>query len=319
MSETKRTNEELKRLQELPLAEKITLTKLRITEFYEHYNGNVIVSFSGGKDSTVLLHLVRSLYPEVKAVYCDTGLEYPEVKNHVKQTDNVEIIRPEMSFKEALDKYGWLFPSKEIAQVLYYAKQGKPWALRKMDAVNKDGSHSYYKEYYKKWKFLIDAPFKIGHQCCDVMKKKPFKKYMRLHGGGAYIGTLASESMLRRTSWKRNGCNSFQNNKGMPLSFWTEQDILKYVKDNNLSIPRVYGKIVEVKGKLKTTGVARTGCVFCPAGIHHDRYPNRFQRMAKTHPKIYDYCLNELGLKEVLDYVGVDYELHDQPCLFEVD
>ena len=83
---------ELRRLQSLPLEDKITLTKLRIQEWYEHWGGAVFVSFSGGKDSTVLLKLVRELYPDVKAVFCDTGLEYPEIKQHVKKFNNVETI-----------------------------------------------------------------------------------------------------------------------------------------------------------------------------------------------------------------------------------
>ena len=124
--------------------------------------------------------------------------------------------------------------------------------------------------------------------------------------------------MLRKTAWLQTGCNAFVNKKGMPLSFWREQDILRYIKDNDIAIPKVYGEIVEVNGKLKLTGASRTGCMFCPAGVHHEKYPNRFQRMAITHPKIYDYCLNKLGLKEVLDFVGVEYKPHDtQPALFE--
>lgn len=84
------TIEKLKELQALSLADKIVISKLRITEFYEHYDGNIVVSFSGGgKDSTALLYLVRTLYPDVKGVYCDTGLEYPEVKEHVKKQDNI--------------------------------------------------------------------------------------------------------------------------------------------------------------------------------------------------------------------------------------
>ena len=120
------TEEKLKELQALSLEDKIALSKIRITEFYEHYDGNVVVSFSGGKDSTVLLHIVRTLYPEVKGVYCDTGLEYPEVKEHVKKQENIEIIRPKLSFREVIDQYGWVFPSKETAEKLYYANQRKP-------------------------------------------------------------------------------------------------------------------------------------------------------------------------------------------------
>ena len=74
----------LKQRQNLPLNLKIELTKRRIREFYEYFDGQVYVSFSGGKDSTVLLDIVRSLYPNVLAVFVDTGLEYPEVRQFVK-------------------------------------------------------------------------------------------------------------------------------------------------------------------------------------------------------------------------------------------
>jgi len=66
----------------------------------------VYVSFSGGKDSTVLLHLVRSLYPEVPAVFCDTGLEFPEIKEFVRNTPDVTTIRPTMSFRKVLEIMG---------------------------------------------------------------------------------------------------------------------------------------------------------------------------------------------------------------------
>ena len=96
----------LKQRQSLPLHLKIELSKNRIKQFYEHFDGQVYVSFSGGKDSTVLLHLVRSLYPEVPAVFVDTGLEYPEVRQFVKQTENTITIRPKITFKQVLEKYG---------------------------------------------------------------------------------------------------------------------------------------------------------------------------------------------------------------------
>lgn len=117
------TNEELKKLLQMSLADKIIMSKLRIIEFYEHYDGNVVVSFSGGKDSTVLLHLVRSLFPEVKGVYCNTGLEFPEVREHAESMENIDIIRPRLSFLQVIEQYGWVYPSKETAEKIYYAKK----------------------------------------------------------------------------------------------------------------------------------------------------------------------------------------------------
>lgn len=61
-------------------------------------------------------------------------------------------------------------------------------------------------------------------------------------------------------------------------------------------------------GKLMTTGASRTGCMFCMLGVHLEKEPNRFQRMAVTHPQLYDYCINKLGCGKVLDYIGVNYQ-----------
>ena len=109
------TPELLQQLQCLPLELKIQKSKIRIREWYEHWGGDVYVSFSGGKDSLVLLDLVRSVYPEVPAVFSDIGLEYPEVKSFVKTFDNVTIIKPRHSFKDILTKYGYPIISKEVA------------------------------------------------------------------------------------------------------------------------------------------------------------------------------------------------------------
>ena len=73
------TAEDLRALQAKTLEEKIQISTARIIEWYEHWNGQVYVSFSGGKDSTVLLDLVRRVYPDVPAVFSDTGLEFPEI------------------------------------------------------------------------------------------------------------------------------------------------------------------------------------------------------------------------------------------------
>lgn len=123
MSETQFTAKRLKELQALPLDEKIAITKERVIEWYEHFDGKVYVSFSGGKDSTVLLHLVRELYPDVPAVFSDTGLEYPEIKEHVKRYDNVEIVRPRMTFKDVITTYGYPLVSKETADAIQYARR----------------------------------------------------------------------------------------------------------------------------------------------------------------------------------------------------
>lgn len=113
----------LKELQALPLERKIQITQTRIIEWYQHYNGNVCVSFSGGKDSTVLLHIARQLYPDIPAVFSNTGLEYPEIQRFVKSIDNVDIVTPAMRFDQVIFIYGYPLIGKEVAEAIYYARR----------------------------------------------------------------------------------------------------------------------------------------------------------------------------------------------------
>ena len=68
------------------------------------------------------------------------------------------------------------------------------------------------------------------------------------------------------------------------------------------------GVLVVRVGNLVHPGAQRTGCMFCMFGLHLEKEPNRFQRMALTHPKQYDFCVNKLGCGKVLDYIGVPYQ-----------
>lgn len=276
--------------------------------------GGVHIAFSGGKDSTVLLHLVRSIYPNVKGVFVDTGLEFPEIKEFVKRQENIEIIRPEISFVEVIKKYGWVYPSKDVANTIYYARKSSLWALNRFEGKDKEGNTSSYKQRYKKWKFMINAPVKISDRCCYYMKKLPVSRYVNKYALYPYIGTQTEESKQRENGWLRTGCNSYKNHiVSMPLSFWTQQDILRYIVENNLEIASVYGEIKSKNNQTQLfnnsvpqyylTGEQRTGCIFCPIGCHLEK-ENKFHRLKYAHPDLYDYCLNKLGLKELLDYVG---------------
>lgn len=111
-------------MQGLPLDLKIRMTKSRIRDWINAYGEDgVYVSFSGGKDSTVLLDLVRQDYPNVPAVFMDTGLEYPEIRQFVKTFDNVEWLKPKMTFKQVIAKYGYPFISKEVCECVHGARK----------------------------------------------------------------------------------------------------------------------------------------------------------------------------------------------------
>ncbi len=311
---------QLQQLQGLPLEIKIRKTELRIKEWYEHWEGQVYVSFSGGKDSTVLLDIARKLYPDIEAVFIDTGLEYPEIRDFVKTFDNVTWLKPKLTFKQVIEKYGYPVISKEVSQQIYEIRNTKSDKLRNK-RLNGDENSRYGMLPYK-YRYLLDAPFKISNACCRVMKKPPVKKYERESGNKAIIGMLAEESFLRRSSWLKHGCNAFNVNRptSNPLGFWTGQDILNYIVENNLEIAECYGAIIkesplqrlfytnETKDILTTSKCKRTGCMFCMFGVHLEKEPNRFQMMKETHPKQYDYCINKLGLNKILDFIGVKYE-----------
>ena len=113
----------LKELQALPLERKIMITQTRIMEWYQKFNGNVYVSFSGGKDSTVLLHIARKLFPDIPAVFSNTGLEYYQIQRFAKQHDNVTFIAPKIRFDQVVSQFGYPLISKEVAEAIYYARR----------------------------------------------------------------------------------------------------------------------------------------------------------------------------------------------------
>jgi 3'-phosphoadenosine 5'-phosphosulfate sulfotransferase (PAPS reductase)/FAD synthetase len=112
----------LTQMQMMPLRAKVGLTETRIIEWYDHFDGKVCVSFSGGKDSTVLAHLVHGFYPHIPLVFANTGLEYPEIQAFARKM-GAEFVHPKMRFDEVISKYGYPIISKENAEAIYYARR----------------------------------------------------------------------------------------------------------------------------------------------------------------------------------------------------
>ena len=243
------TKDELKMFQNYPLDMKIRKTQLRIREWVGYYGSDgVYVSFSGGKDSTVLLHLVRQMYPNVEAVFVNTGLEYPEIQSFVKLFDNVTILRPKMRFDEVIRKHGYPIIGKNVAHNVKIARNCPDGnVVKNIFNPEKRGQYAMYK-----WLPLASVDFLISEKCCDVMKKAPAHDFQKATGKVPILATMAHESKMRQDSWLHNGCNAFdiKNPHSAPMSFWTEQDILQYIKENSLPIASVYGDIV-------TTGTAQ--------------------------------------------------------------
>lgn len=378
----KHTRNDLLQMQSLPLSAKIQMTKRRISEWVEYFGEDgVYVSFSGGKDSTVLLDLVRKSYPEIPAVFVDTGLEYPEIREFVRNFENVVWLKPKMNFRQVIEKYGYPFFSKEISECIAESRKyikiltdrqtDVHYAYRIADMIGVDrrknkGNKSYqmlkegnipseileapvrikqlfgvkcdqygYMYDRSRYLFMLEAPFEVSNMCCKVMKKAPVRAYSKETGRKPITAQMADESRLRTSKWLQNGCNAFEakNPISNPMSFWTEQDVLIYIKENDIPLASVYGDIVVdyfamnqcdnqmslsdygISEKetpiLKTTGCERTGCMFCGYGCHLEKSPNRFERMKQTHPKIYDYIMRSksdggLGYKEIIEWINTN-------------
>lgn len=384
----KHTMSDLYQMQSLPLSAKISMTARRINEWVNEFGEDgVYLSFSGGKDSTVLGHIIREVcgYKNIPFVFVDVPTQYPELKEFAKTFDNLVILKPKISFAQVCEKYGFPMISKEVSncvsgarkyvkyldgqksnntiltgrQTVPYAcymadllgidrrinKQneqhkslqmgvvpsGSEYRLRRLNGELTDSKGNYSQFNQEKYKFFLDAPFEISDLCCDIMKKKPAHDYEKKTGRKPIIATMASESSLRAKKWMQEGCNAFdaKHPHSKPMTFWTEQDVLLYIKENNLPICSVYGEVVtdyEAMGQcenqmsfadygvfdkerplLKTTGCQRTGCVLCGFGCHLEK-ESRFLRLKETHPKFHNllYVLKNNGVTyaEAIDWVN---------------
>jgi len=277
---------QLKQKQSLPLSIKILMTKRRITEWYHKYNGMVYISYSGGKDSEVMLHLVKGLFPDVPIVFIDNGVE--ETRLHALKKAEF-IMYPKKSIYQIWKEDGLPFPSKQQANYIHKVKHTNSDYLRNrlLTGIMKDGSKTMFK-LSQKWMPIVKSNIEVSDRCCYYLKKEPFQRYNKESGRKAFVGTMASDGMERKKQYKQHGCFNIDKEQCMPLGFWTEQDILQYILDFKLDYAKEnYGDIIKVGQELKTTKAKRTGCFPCGFGVHLEKEPNRFQRMSVDNPRMH--------------------------------
>ena len=327
--ENKHTIGDLYQMQSLPLDAKVRMTMARVEGWIQEFGEDgVYISFSGGKDSTVLMDIIRNqMGYDIPAFFVDVPTQYPELREFAKTWSNVEIIKPKISFMEVCEKYGFPLISKEISQVVYEAKislkeieqgkiknykYGKPVSVLQLEGKvpyknRKDESEMSQQFDKSKYSYFLDAPFSISNRCCTALKKHPIRNMAHKTGRKAITAQMADESKLRTQKWIQNGCNGFHLKEPIsnPMSFWTEQDILQYIHTYNLPICSVYGDVVvdydamgemdgqvmfdEFSGNIK---YKTTGCKRTGCMLCgfgcHIKGDERFLLLKETHPKMYN-------------------------------
>ncbi len=292
----------LELLKSMPLELKIKKSEMLLQEAFSRYGAGVYVSYSGGKDSTVLSHLARSLKPDILHIFSNTTCEYPETLQHIqweqKENDmNILIVRPfdkygrSWNFKRVVEDEGFPMFSKVASNAIRTYRRAKTERTRQ-------NSIDYITRRFKR--FLDYKDLNISDKCCEKLKKTPIKQAAKKLGMEcALIGTLAEESRQRELDWVNFGCNVFdvkKDNQCRPLSFWTEKDIYDYIELHNLQISELY-----------SMGYTRNGCMFCGFGIEYDlsNGKNRFERLAETHPKSYQYLV--YNFSDILESCKIKY------------
>ena len=281
------TLEILRERQSWPLEQKIDHTMGAIEAFFAYcreHGRNPYVSFSGGLNSTVLLHIARRFVdPDMSGVFCSTGNEFPEIVRFVRHTPNVEIIHPALTPRQVMEQYGFPLVSKEQAQAVRQIRTTESEKLRNYrlygDGVRRAGVLS------ERWRYLADEPYMTSEKCCEILKKRPFRYYNTANRSLAMVGTMAGESKLRQSQYiRRGGCNIFNDDPkkvhSAPLSIWTGADCWDYIR--RYSVP--YCPIYDVPG------IDRTGCVFCGFGAQINA--SRFRVLYERYPKLYRMAMN---------------------------
>lgn len=275
-----------------------------IDQFLSRTNNCAYVAFSGGKDSTVLMHLCEIISPGIKCVFVNTGCEYLDIVRFVNECQehghNIEIIRPKMLPSQVWAKYGFPLVSKEVAEQIASIRRN-PCCKKSRVALEGMGTTMFMLN--KRWRYLISKEYDTSNKCCDILKKNPSHLYSKRTGLFPIIGDMASESLLReKTYLRRGGCNVFSSNPSShPLSIWTDEDIWQFIKSNNIKVAEIYYK-----------GVTRTGCVACGFGCQF-KSDHRLKILYDLYPKYYQTIMNwqnngvpyRTALRDMLNSVGL--------------
>lgn len=267
---------------------KVSRSAATVQEFEEVLGKDTVyVSTSGGKDSACLSKLCKDVDPDIKHVMFNTGLEYQDTINLAK-SQGAMIIPPKTNWRKFCDSKGYPAVSKHVSKRIHDAK------ISPVGCALTLFSGPYHLA--DKWLHFLEMDIPISQKCCDEFKKK-LSKQLKLN---PIIGTRIQESQERKNAWKKTGCNSYNisGTKGVsrPLSLWTDENVDRYVDENDVRLSRIYTQY-EAK---------RTGCVCCPYGAHLEKN-SRFELLKCLEPARYQHFM-ETPLRTILLASGVRIE-----------
>lgn len=302
-------------LKDYTFEDKLILAKSRIKEFLDELGEKeIMISFSGGKDSCVLRHLVHQVQDEMKLKRSNcliaTEIFHPETSRFIRlhKQPGDELLAPIKWFDKIIKNDGFPIISKQLAQKLSHIRNTKNHSKYMRAIFGLDGNT--FACLPLKYVHFLDKKFcnyKISHKCCDYIKgnvkhdKRP-----------VFIGTTIQESRLRRNSWLKYGCIHYEDGKPdvcKPLSLMTDDDIWRYIKRYNVPISKIYN-----------LGYNRSGCVCCGFGLSQEEElkkkgilkENRFELLYRTNKRMFDVVMNDYKMWKPLADMGITLNIPDK-------
>ena len=242
----------------------------KIRQVIEKYGEeNFYISFSGGKDSTVLSALVDMAVPnnKIPRVYANTGIEYKMILEFVERerarehTWELVVLKPTVPIKPMLEKEGYPFKSKQHAKwVDTYQRKGKIQSIENYIQSEK-ADKKLYRPCPNILKYQFDESFKlrISDKCCLNLKEKPLESWSKQnHKPYGIVGVMREEGGRRMDAQ----CLAFKSNKlwhFQPLAPITKEWENWFIKEYNVEISDIYKEPYNLE---------RTGCKGCPFALH---------------------------------------------------
>ena len=284
-----------------------------INEQYDLEN-NAYISFSGGKDSTVLHYLMDLVLPNnhIPRVYLNTGIEYGDIRKYVqklaKNDSRFKIVNSNINIKNMLEKYGYPFKSKEYSHLVHiYQNSGKSLSVKKF-LGEKEGNRVIHCPKKLKYQFREDFNIKISDKCCYKLKKEPAKKWAKENGKSIILtGMRTGEGGQRLSATCIVTDKNFNLVKFHPLlvvdSEWEEE----FIKQNKITLCKLY---------YEPYNFNRTGCKGCPFALNLEAELNKLKELL---PNEYKQC-NLLWGKIYDEYKRIGFRLKPkQLSIFDME